>query len=472
MTDIETNSNKRLFEFFQSKIACQSGDTAYKYRKTLIDFETYINSHNLSLKDDCSPIVADWCIRQLGQELSLTTIKQRLNILNSLFSAAAKNSLIGQCDEPRRIARLLDSPDFKVPRLLKTSVLNKTLSLIRKQVCHHTDQSIYVEMLVFSVLNGVRPLEEIIYIKKNKLCDFQGYSRVILERNLDSRRKYAFNLRQSYLTPHQIVTQITDEISKTLGYITAPGRLAFNTLSASLWAALALKSGATPSEAIGGVSQDPQYTLPSFVSVPHKDQAGQDKWQKAIEMFLTHEKPKWYAMRLRRGVAYTEIQEVISQRVHPKPELFYPVETIKKKLGRKTTLVENPIISQTVFFKCYPENVIPMFASIGDKAWCFKVSNQANAPYAVIPDYEMHRFQRAIGVFSADTEIKPLGTLIPRPGETVILIQPGYGNREATIEDILHSKSGTILFRVRLTTDYGYEWRQTVDARQIEPLTP
>ena len=83
----------------------------------------------------------------------------------------------------------------------------------------------------------------------------------------------------------------------------------------------------------------------------------------------------------------------------------------------------------------------------------------------------MLRFQKAIGVFSADSEIFPLGSLTPKPGESVILIQADYSGREAVIEDVFKNNCGTVMFRVKLTTDYGYEWRAKIDARQVELIS-
>lgn len=80
----------------------------------------------------------------------------------------------------------------------------------------------------------------------------------------------------------------------------------------------------------------------------------------------------------------------------------------------------------------------------------------------------MQRFQSAIGHFTADTELYPLGTLIPKPGEKVILIHTDYEGRQAEVEEIVESREDTAIIRVKLTTDFGYEWRINIDARQTE----
>ncbi|MDE5883235.1 MAG: phage integrase SAM-like domain-containing protein [Muribaculaceae bacterium] len=193
-------------------------------------------------------------------------------------------------------------------------------------------------------------------------------------------------------------------------------------------------------------------------------------WDKTVNAVLTHEMPRWYAMHLRKGVDYDELRKDINESIRPVPELFYPSETIKKRVGNKTVIDEKPFISHTVFFKSYPEKILPMFSRIGDKAWCYRVTRNAGSPYAVISSRDMKRFQAVIGVFTPDIEVHNLGELSPKPGESVVVIKAGYNNRRGEVEDVINTESGSVIFRVKLSTDQGYEWRIDLDERQIERI--
>lgn len=455
-------------DVFKSTITTMSENTAYKYRKTLVDFDCFISCHKLTLTDYPDIIAADWATELLRQSLSTATVAQRLNILNSLYKTAAENGLIKPCHTPREIARQIEASDFTIPPLLKASVFDKSLSLIRRFAKDSENYCVYGDILIFSLLNKARNLEEIIYLKKEDIKDHTGHSRNILERKTDSRRRYVFDLKQSIQTKRQIVSTVTEAIKQIFSHIPWFEKCTFEDLANSLWVALAIRSGATLSEAYRCLNRQAPYVGPSFCKLSGNGHESPLMWQNAIDILITHELPKWYAMHLRRGVCFSDIRQEILDRIKPVPELFYPVESIRKKLKGKTKVIEQPFISQTVFFKSYPENVLPMFSEIGDKAWCIKVSSNSDAPYAVIPRNEMLRFQQAIGVFSSDTEVHPLGSLVPKPGETVILIQAGYDGREAKVEEVLQNDCGTVLFRIKLATDYGYEWRTTVDARMVE----
>lgn len=470
MSDNKKHIGKTISAVFQSKISKLSSDTALKYRRSLSDFDCFLNGHRLSVDDITDNVIADWATEQLRQGFSRATVIQRLNILNSLFKSTEPELKQVPLPQPREIAKEIESDSFVLPLLLKPAISEKCLSILHSYTKEGTSPTVINDILLFSILNVGMPLEDIIYLPKENSLNFSGFSEKILRRNISSKRKFVFDLKQSYRTKRQIVSYISAEVGQSFNIIDLKG-FTFEKFASSLWVILAMRCGALASEAAGISGASASYAVPDFhVSAPRVSHADNVLWAKAVETLLIHDAPKWYALHLRKGVHFDDFRKDVIEKINPVPELFYPVETIKKQLGGKTTVVEQPFISRIVFFKSNPENVLPMFASVGDKAWCIRTANNAGAPYAVIPHNEMLRFQNAIGVFSADSRILPLGSLTPQPGEKVILIHAGYANREATVEDTLETDCGTAIFRVKLTTDYGYEWRTTIESRHIERI--
>ncbi|MBD5192950.1 MAG: hypothetical protein HDS91_00290 [Bacteroidales bacterium] len=466
--------DKAILSIFQSKISGLSPESALKYRRTLSDVECFLIAHRLGLKDISESVISDWTIELLRQNLSLPTIAQRLNILNVLLKTASDKGHIPPSTTPREIVRHIQSPDFCIPPLLKSTTLNHCLNLLRKTNSDDTvKHDISTDLLIFSLINGAKPLEEIITMTKDVMEHHSGLSRKIIDRNSSPRRKYIFDLKQSYRTPRQIAIEVSDHLRQTLPPAIDDPNLTFDTLSRSLWVAIALHCGALPSEAQAIVGNNAPYTLPSFCKPTNHTYhpyptSPLSLWASSIESLLTQNQPRWYAMHLRKGVSYDELRKELHDNVRPMPELFYPVETIRRQLRGKITVSEQPYISRIVFFRTHPEYILKIFSHIGSKAWCIKTGTSTDAPYAIIPPTDMAHFQRAIGIFTADSELQPMGTLTPRPGERVILIQPGYTGREALVEHILHPTCDTTLVRVRLTTDFGYEWRTTVDPRLLD----
>lgn len=495
MAEHQVNTSNLIKSVFQSRIGALSSEAAYKYRKTLADLDNFLTAHSIPLSDINSTAIADWTIELLRQGLSKATIVQRLNILNTLLKAAADKEVIPVMTAPRDIARALEAGTMRLP-LLNPTTFEQTLAAQRATAGEEKTTDIYADMLLLATLQRGTSLTALASLTKEDTRQYKGLAAHITGRNADNRRKFIFDIKQSYQTPRQIATEAGQRLRDTFPAITGTTETnasdkksasLFDALSASLWTAYAMRSGATASQAAASIANantaTPLYTIPTEMTATETvtDEANADDaartssiekaaqtWQQAVETLLSRDLPGWYAMRLRRGVRFEDFRKLLYDRLQAVPELFYPVETIRKHLGGKTKIVEHPFISGIVFFKTHPENILPMFARIGDKAWCIRHTDSAESPYARISQSDMQRFQRAIGHFTADTELHPLGTLIPKPGEKVILIHTDYEGRQAEVEEIVESREDTAIIRVKLTTDFGYEWRINIDARQTE----
>lgn len=495
MAEHQANTSKLIRSIFQSRIAALSSEAAYKYRKTLADLDNFLTAHSIPLSEINPTAISDWTIELLRQGLSTATIVQRLNILNSLLKAAADKEVIPVMTAPRDIARALEAGTMRLP-LLNPTTFEQTLAAQRATAGEEKTTDIYADMLLLATLQRGTSLTALASLTKEDTRQYKGLAAHITGRNADNRRKFIFDIKQSYQTPRQIATEAAQRLRETFPTITGTTETnasdknntgLFDTLSASLWTAYAMRSGATASQAAASIANanaaTPLYTIPTEMTATESvtDEANADDaartstiekaaqtWQQAVETLLSRDLPGWYAMKLRRGVRFDDFRKLLYDRLSAVPELFYPVETIRKHLGGKTKIVEHPFISGIVFFKTHPENILPMFARIGDKAWCIRHTDSAESPYARISQSDMQRFQRAIGHFTADTELHPLGTLIPKPGEKVILIHTDYDGRQAEVEEIVESREDTAIIRVKLTTDFGYEWRINIDARQTE----
>ena len=521
MADVKQYTNREFFDFFRSRLSDLSAETASKYSRTISDLDCFLTGHRLSLSDLSPVIVADWATELFRQGLAVNTIVRHLNILSALIKWAVKKNMIAPQDSSRILAKFLtdkkiqhsksniqNSPGSLVSKppqfsgslvskypgslVVKTPQISgqkkfsgslvskhpgslvvknsKFLLVLREILKKQSDFDVYEDLLLFSLVNGALPLEEVAMIKKGDTDKYNNeVSRLIIARNQIPRREYVFDLRQSYATPRQIRSAIAEGLKPLWEKIEIPVNADPHDAVRSLWAACAMSGGATASEALGRLQGPAPYSLPEFC-IPADDIPDIRLWDNAVQSMITHELPVWYAMHLRKGVDFDDLRKEIADRVRPIPELFYPSETVKRRVGNKTVFEEHPFISRTAFFKSRQENILPMFALIGDKAWCYRVTNTPGAPYAAISSRDMRRFQAAIGVFTPDIEIHPLGELTPRPGESVIIIKAGFENREGEVEEVI-SDGATTLFRIKLSTDQGYEWRMDLDARQIQPLT-
>ena len=465
MTAHKPHTNREFFDFFRSRLSDLSAETASKYSRTISDLDCFLTGHRLSLSDLSPAMVADWAAELFRQGLAVNTVVRHLNILSALIKSASKKEMLPPDNFPRTLARIISESQNSTFKIQHSTFIPVLREILKKQ----SHLNVYEDLLLFSLVNGALPLVEVAMIKKGDTDKYNNeVSRLIIARNQSPRREYVFDLRQSYATPRQLRSAITEGLKPLWEKIEIPVNADPDEAVRSLWAACAIQSGATASEALGCVGGSAPYALPEFC-IPANDIPDTRPWDNAVHSMIAHELPVWYAMHLRRGVSFDDLRKEIADRVRPVPELFYPSETVRRRVGNKTVFEEHPFISRTAFFKTRQENILPMFALIGDKAWCYRVTNTPGAPYAAISTRDMRRFQAAIGVFTPDIEIHPLGELTPRPGESVIIIKAGFENREGEVEEII-SDGATTLFRIKLSTDQGYEWRMDLDARQIQPI--
>lgn len=471
MPENKGHSNREFLDFFRSTLSGMSAESVMRYRRTISELEIFLVGHRVRLADLSERLVADWATELLCRGLAKSTVVRHLDSLNAMVKNAAKEGLIAPNNAARSVSKSL-STIKNLPVLLSGSAFEGCLAILRNALKEREGNAhnAFQDMVLFAMLNGASGLDTVALVKKKNLPEYNGMIRAILMRNVDSRRDYVFDLHQSALTSRQLKSAISAGVLSVFSHYIDEAGFDPDGLVRSMWAACAMRSGLTASEALAYAGGPAPYAVPEFCHQSTVNDDGKSSWIATVNSMLASEMPQWYVMQMRRGVSYDELRKEIYDKIHPCPMLYYPCETILKQRGDKRSEVERPYIDRTVFFKSDPEKVMPMFSTIGDKAWCYRVLSVPGAPYAVVPLREMERFQRAIGMFTPDIEIHPLGALTPMPGETVVLIKAGFNNRTATVEDIINKECGSAIFRVKLNTDNGYEFRIDVDARQIERI--
>lgn len=469
MAETKNITNRQLLAFFESKLKSHSPESAQKYKQTIRALDLFTATHALALADIDDSFVCDWAVSLLRQGLAVSTVIRHLNILSSLLKSASKKGLIQLCDSPRRIATILGNSADPVPPLLTDAALTRSLAIVAS-----SDHGLPSGLLRFALINGAMPVDEIASLRREDIDRFSGDSRLILDSFVSSGRSYIFPLDQSRHTKRQLSARIAALLAPIFARMNIPAGADPDEAIRSLWVAIAMSRGATASSALSAVGQAAPYTIPRCLAdkicLRTEGIADSSELTAEVANALTSERPEWFAMHLRRGVDFNSLSKDIHSGFRPVPELFFPCEIISRIRRNKKELIEKPFISRTAFFRMPPGAVTRLFALIGDRAWCYRVNNSPTSQYARIPDAEMRRFRNAVGILTPDTDLHPLGEITPVPGETVIVITPGYDRREATVEDVINPGSHTAIIRVRLSTDLGYEWRADLSSHQIERI--
>lgn len=208
----------------------------------------------------------------------------------------------------------------------------------------------------------------------------------------------------------------------------------------------------------------------------------------------------WYALRLRKGTDPDDLKDAAKERLG---ELYagnltwyYPTLRRATRIeGKKGVhFIEEPLTPGILFLRIRPGDLPKAMRHIGDLAWCYRTVNAPGAPYSVIPDDEMLRFQTLARQFtpdmrptlhSADSEASPrpdfelgqqvritaglmagyTGTIVTLPAET-----PDH-TTEAGATPLAEENTAPLRqLEIRLTADTLLRWVIAIPDTDIVPL--
>lgn len=461
-TDSEHISPQALFDFFRSRVDGLSPASQKNYRTTIGSLRSFAESQGNGVPFMSAEWLEEWLLGLSMKGLSIKTIRLYFDIASALATAAVKEGLLTTAS----------AFDILRPQLAKISNPATDIAADYKRFISQSRvirlseaDRMAVDMALMSLLAGCMPLSRVAMLTKDDISETNAD---IAARHAEPRRKYIFPLGQSLRTQKQVVREAETPVAQFMSryQIGAPGSTPDGILQ-SLWAYGALCCGATGAMVLSCLGVVPEgLPLLSLCEAAAVTATERESLIDAVGRLFLHNPKRWFAMRLRRGVTPADIRTRLTGGGREVPEIFYPCDEIARRVGRRLVMEQEPVLPQVAFFKSRLSDILPLFAVIGDLAWCFKSSLGVGAHYAPIPAAETERFQRTIGHFTAEYEVAGLGHLELRPGDRVKIVGGIYAGRDGTIEGIDHSDPTTV-YRLLLTAESGIEWRTRIDSRLL-----
>ncbi|MDE5651411.1 MAG: hypothetical protein K2I35_10550, partial [Duncaniella sp.] len=155
------------------------------------------------------------------------------------------------------------------------------------------------------------------------------------------------------------------------------------------------------------------------------------------------------------------------------PAIFYPMESIAKRVGKKLRHETKAVIENVLFFKSADDEIKPLFRIIGDMAWCYKQANTPDSPYATISDSSMAAFQQMIRQFTPDIEISLHRNRPDMLNRKVRITGGPMAGYEGIISEIVSDGDGsplTRIFRLEITGSYQIEWMVKIAEAYIQDI--
>lgn len=452
-----------------------TGSSAGNYRKAWLSLSAFTAENPTVETLPCERFLNSWIVFMYSRGLTLKTALHYFDIVAALYTAAVKDGKADPTTKFRDVKARIKSVEKQLwRRPIDDKTFNRFTSFTKSAFKQGTESGMFTDILIFALLNRSMLLREILMMKRDAMDDLEGESLEIARRYAEPRRRYIFPLKQSQLTAAQLGNYVKTKFTTLFlkRNIIMTGSVD-DTIS-SYWAYGALKSGLSPAMVTSFLRCSPPGLpalglLESDSPVPLTDQERKDIQNSVSGVFLS-EPVSWYAMRLRPKVKFNELTtrlDAIKKRVD-RPRLFYPIEEIARKVKKKVIYDKVPVLPGIVFFRSRLIDIQPLFAEIGDIAWCYKSAGK----YAFIPDIEMEKFRIAIGTVNDETEIVPAGTIRITKDDNIEIIGGILSGFCGTVKRLkartAPDSSGRTIYRLLLPSDNGIEWEVKVDPRMIK----
>ena len=465
-TDIREYSNKALLEKFRSKTECVPGSSGQNYAKAIASLSAFIAGQSVKDYIATTQFLENWFIFMFLRGLTVKTSLHYFDIVAGLYNtiiADKENETVFK-EVKARIKQL--APD-KWRQIITNESFKRFLNLIRLADRQSGETALYTDILLFSLLNRGMDLSEVATLKCSDIDRFSQECREIAARHISPRRKYVFPLDQTKYTPRQLNRLITNKLNEMFNSRNIINVGNIQESIRSYWAYGALTCGYSAGTIISVLGRRP-IGVPIFALCSTVNDISSEQKQSvtdSITALFVGNPLNWYAMRLRPGVKFDRLLGRIDEckgRIIA-PELFYPCKEIAKRIKRKLVFEQKPVIPDIVFFKSRVTDIRPLFWQIGDLAWCYMTGET----YASIPQKAMEAFQKAIGKFTPDYEVGPIGSIVLRPGDRIVAVGGSFTGKEGEIIDSSLNENG-VIYRIMLWGDQNnIEWRVN-DSRLIE----
>lgn len=475
-SDTLIDSISTISDFFHNYPSRLSSVTVNSYNKAIRSFIAFVGNDLQECETVTEVLLGDWIIDMVLSGLTPKTASYYLDCLCSVYNTAVENGLALPSPSFRIIKSRLKSvlsTDKTEARPLSAFNFDALTSMIRNADRQNGELGLFTDIAILSILNPSLSIDEITRLKKSNLDTLSPESRTIAERHVNTRRSYLFTLEQNEKTPKQIATRCNEKITALLKYRGLPVSSDAQDSLHSLWLLTALKSGVRASAAVSVIGEAPAgLPILSIVSKISINEVSRKDILNTVAKTLVENPRQWHVMRLRHGTKYESLKkrlELLDKDIKT-PDTFYPCEEIARRIGKKMIYEDKPLIPGIVFIRTRASDISMIMRTAGDIAWCMRDTSRADRRYAIVSQRSMETFQQIIGQFTPDYKLYPLGTLILKPQDRVIIIGGDYSGTEAIVEKSPKDTTGDIIYQIRFIDDTGFEWHIPKDQRLLKKI--
>ena len=476
MADTVSDTSQSPIEYFRLKAALSGSHASIGNMTRAIDsLYRFAGGVDLSFSGFDEPFLGEWVARQFFDGYYARTVAYNVSKIAALYNKAVAENLASPTDAFATVISKIKDAGSRFDGIDHADTFTRLRKICHTEYPAGSTSRLARDIVLFGILNGGMTLSQIASFKKDDLDSSDALLSGIAADYARPKNKYLFPLNQSRLTPRQLSQSVEKLVASVLAIPRKRQPQVADRILTHLWCDLAMSCGMPASDIAACVSDACASNPLTFCAVPAKlDPDGIAAVRKRVGETLADNPVRWYAMHLRRKVDFKTLADRLEDKKIKLDEVFYPMEEILRKVGKKKVFENRPVISWLIFYRARATQLGRLFHEVGDLAWGYRYLRDVRSPYAVIGDSEIREYQRAIGTLTPSTPILPDNELQFKKGDYLVILGGPMNGRHGVFIAEKKDKgeaSGRVVFRISLAGGNNVNWEVNWDPRLVKKIT-
>lgn len=426
-----------------------------------------------SFREVTEETLALWIVDMILVGKSLTTARRYLGTLHTLFRKW--NPGIPEADAPFIIIKEKLASIAEEASPLPADNLVKLRRLLKKN--RQGTDGVISNVILYLFYSPDANVPDVIKLRfSDPEPDCEQIQDIIEVSRVAPNSRYVFSLEQGKKRDPRIAKDLISSMHSNLRLAGLEFHGEFSRESISeMWIAAALSVGISPLLIRGAFKKLPaSYSFLSLLPVKPLSPGQLTAMICRVADWFNNNTIRWFVMRLRPRITPAEIRQTVETRApgrFSEIDWYYPTHTEVIKENRRLIKREVAYLPEILFFRLRSDRVSDLMRTIGDLAWCYRVTNTPESPYSSISNREMAVFQRHIGALTPDIEMELVTTA---PALTVgdkVRVNGGgiFDGREGIIRKV-RNHDGSTTYTLALSDTASIRWCDvTLPAAYLEP---
>ncbi len=419
--------------------------------------------------------LGEWAAHQFFEGYYANTVAYNISKISALYNKAVAEGLASPTDAFASVLMKISKVSSRFDGIGHSETSRQLRTLYRKDCPVDSGLRLAKDIVMFGIFSGGLTLSQIAAYRKDEYTGDDVHVRSIVEKYSKPKNKYLFPLGQSRTTPNRVLQPVEAAVGSLLNTVGIRHSRVPDSILVDMWCDIAMDCGFSAAEIAGCIAGMRVSNALTFCVQPSPvSDARKAEIRAQVTEVLTDNPVRWYAMHLRRHIEFKELTDRLMEKDITLDEIFYPMEEIFRKVGKKKVFESRPVISWLIFYRARITQLNKMFHEIGDLAWGYRYLKDVRSPYAVISDREVRDYQQAIGTLSPSTRMLGEEEVTFNKGDYLVLLGGPMNGRHGIF--IAEKKergdtSGRVVFRISLAGGNNASWEVNWDPRLVKKIT-